>query len=89
MFPVNTAQAFDLIFRKLLLHIGCLLSHFNIANPFQTNTKTIHQYEFDEDGNVSESFTIKSKTASLYFREFLLISIFGNFFSVVLRCASC
>ena len=65
-FPVCTAIAFDLIFRKLLLHIGCLLSHFNIANYFHTNTKAIHQYEFDEDGNVSESFTIKTKTASLY-----------------------
>ena len=58
---IDLTKAFDLVSREglfaILLKIGCPPSLFNIVKSFHTNTKATVQY----DGNVSDSFTIKSE----------------------------
>ena len=57
---IDLTKAFDLVSRvrlfSILSNIGFPPSLFNIVKSFHTNTKATVQY----DGNVSESFTIKS-----------------------------
>ena len=65
-----------------MIKIGCPPSLFNIVNSFHTNTKVTVQY----DGNVSESFIIKSGAKQ---GCVLAPTLFGIFFSVLLKRAFC
>ena len=80
---IDLIKAFDLVGREglfaILLKIGCPPGLFNIVKFFYTNTKATVQY----DGNVSESFTIKSKVKQ---RRVLARTLL---FSMLLKRAFC
>ena len=79
---IDLTKAFDLVSREglfaTLLKIGCPPSLFNIVKSFHTNTKATVQY----DGNVSDSFTIKSGVKQ---GCVLAPTLFKIFFSMLLK----
>ena len=85
---IDLTKTFDQVSREglfaVLLKIGCPLNLFNIVKSFHTNWKATVQYH--TDGNVSESFTIKSEVKQAFV---LVPTLFGIFFSLLLKRAFC
>ena len=82
----DLTKAFDLVSSEglfaILLNIDCPPSLFNIVKFFHTNIKATVQY----DGNVSESFTIKSGLKQGYV---LAPTLFEIFFYTILKRTFC
>ena len=77
---IDLTKAFGLLNMEelfaILLKIGYPPSLFNIMKSFHTNTKATVQY----DGNISESFTIKSEVKQ---DCVLALTLFGILFSML------